>query len=231
MTTYKAKEKDSIASIAYNFGHFWQTIWNDSINARLKQERDDKNILYPGDIVHVPELRSKHESGNCNTRHRFRRKGVPEKLRIRIVDELSADGDDRQRQNNEPSERRTYMPRRNAPYTINVNGQFISGKTDPDGLINISIRPDAEVGQLIVDPGTPRELRLNLEVGRLNPLSKISGIKQRLLDLGLDPGTIDEEQTPDLAAAIRQFQKRFRLPVTGEVDNDTRTKIQDEHRS
>ena len=55
MPDYPVKQGDSLASIAFDHGLFWQSVWNHPNNARLKQQRGSPNILKPGDVVFVPD--------------------------------------------------------------------------------------------------------------------------------------------------------------------------------
>ena len=90
---YKVKQGDCILSIAEKNGFFWETIWDHSENAALKDKRENSNELLPGDVVAIPEKSPKEESCGTKKRHRFVRKGVPAMLRIRILldDEPRAD--------------------------------------------------------------------------------------------------------------------------------------------
>lgn len=56
---------DSMASIADQTGHYWQTIWDDPANQDLKKTRENPETLLAGDKVTVPSLREKkRKEGN-----------------------------------------------------------------------------------------------------------------------------------------------------------------------
>ncbi|MEW6505931.1 MAG: peptidoglycan-binding domain-containing protein, partial [Chloroflexota bacterium] len=85
--------------------------------------------------------------------------------------------------------------------------------------------------RLILEPRTVNERVLLLNLGGLNPLSELSGIKHRLANLGFDCGDTSDEATSGLAAALRAFQEKHGLRVTGEADQATRDKLQELHGS
>lgn len=118
---YLVKQGDCISSIAENQGHLWETIWNDPANAELREIRKDPNVLLPNDRVTIPEIRPKQEPGETEIRHRFVRKGVPEVLRIVVLEY------------NEP--------RRNEPYRIDLGNRIVNGTTDPEGRVEVPIDP------------------------------------------------------------------------------------------
>lgn len=82
---YVVMQGECIESIAFEHGFYGESIWNDSQNAELKKVRKDHNILYPGDIIFIPDKEENHEHSNSGQRHPFRRKGVPAILRIRLL--------------------------------------------------------------------------------------------------------------------------------------------------
>jgi peptidoglycan hydrolase-like protein with peptidoglycan-binding domain len=47
----------------------------------------------------------------------------------------------------------------------------------------------------------------------------------RLRDFGFDPGPIDGRFTPQTQAAVRAFQARYGLPVSGLLDRATREEL------
>ncbi|MGH7150411.1 MAG: hypothetical protein ACREIU_06930, partial [Planctomycetota bacterium] len=107
---YVVRQGDCIASIAFERGLFPDTVWDDPENAELRRERGDPNILAPGDVVVVPDKRPKEVPGATESRHRFKRKGVPERLCLRLL----RDGE----------------PRSPVPYSIVLDGHAVEGTTD-----------------------------------------------------------------------------------------------------
>jgi N-acetylmuramoyl-L-alanine amidase len=59
MPNHNVVQGDCVLSIAEQYGFFWETVWNHPSNAELKKKREDPAILYPGDVVFVPEKRLK----------------------------------------------------------------------------------------------------------------------------------------------------------------------------
>ena len=213
---YEVVPGDCMSSIAYAHGFFWQTLWNDGANAALKAKRKNPNVLMTGDIVHIPDLTIKQEPGATETRHKFMLKGVPEIFRMKLLD---AD----------------HQPRANLEYTIIIEGNARKGTTDGNGELKESIPPDAHSGKLLVPtppdksgkpiPGRPKFQVMILNLGTLNPVTEISGIKSRLTNLGFYKGPIDENLDDDTKRALRAFQRRKGLPVTGNPDDATQAQL------
>ena len=67
---------------------------------------------------------------------------------------------------------------------------------------------------------------LTLELGRLDPVSTTRGLKARLQSLGLFVGDVASTAYDfELAEAVRLFQARQGLPVTGDADPAMRAKL------
>lgn len=195
---YSVKPGDCITSIAFEHGFFWQTIWNDGANADLKSKRKDPNVLMEGDVVHIPDLRVRKASGATEKTHKFKLKGVPAKFKLRLM------LDD--------------QPRKGEPYRLNIDGQWLAGKTDQNGFLSHPLPPNAQSGTLIVGQGDAQDI-YHLQFGGIDPLDTDDGLRGRLLNLGYG--------AEDLPGALRAFQQKEGLQVTGQVDDATRTKLKE----
>jgi len=204
MPEYTVKQGDCISSIAYRYGFFPDTIWNDPKNSELKRKRKDPNVLAPGDLVYIPDKRIKEVSGATKQRHRFRKKGVPEKLVIQF-------------KNNDEA-------RANEAYVLDIDGDLTEGTTDGDGKVEIPIVPNAKKATIMFpESGDDYEL----DLGDLDPITDVSGVQARLQNLGFFKGEVDGKLSNELEQGIRAFQERHKLEATGNLDDDTRNKIQD----
>src|SRR5262249_36338014 len=133
MIDHVVRPGDCLTSIAAEHGFFWETLWNLPENRDLKERRRDPFTLVPGDVVHVPDLRVRDFSRETGKTHRFQRRGVPAKLKLRL---LSPDG----------------KPRANLDYVLTVDGVELTGVTDGDGRIERYIKPNARQGTVVVAP-------------------------------------------------------------------------------
>jgi N-acetylmuramoyl-L-alanine amidase len=205
MPKHTAGDSDSIPSLAHENGHFWETLWNHPANAELKSKRKTPYVLAPGDLVEVPELRLKDYDGAADTRHKFVRKGVPAKIKIQLF--------------------RLGEPRRNEPYVLIIDDEVIHGTTDGDGIIERYVTPNSKGGVLKLDGG--KEV-YPVRIGELNPVDTTSGARQRLNNLGYNAG---EGSEPDdqFRESLSVFQKDHGLQPTGELDDDTRSKLESIH--
>jgi len=208
---YQVKAGDCISSIAFEQGFFPDTIWNHSNNAVLKEKRKDPNVLMPGDVVFVPDKRLKEVSEPTNQVHKFRYKNTPAKFRIQIMDD------------NEP--------RANVPYTLSIDGKIVSNpgdRTTSTGMVICSISPLAREGILVVGEGEEM-VEYKLAMGYLNPVTNLTGVKQRLRNLGLFNGAIDDNLNQETKDSLQSFQALQNLPTTGEADAATLNKLRDLH--
>src|SRR5512140_2551541 len=194
MPKYTVSAGDSIASIAKENGFLSTTIWDHPENAELKAKRKDPNILLPGDEVFIPEREIKQVSKGANARHKFKVKGEPHKLRLQLM--------------------KMDRPRKNEAYVLEVEGKLINGTTDGDGWIDQPIPATAKSANLTLKGG--KEVHV-LRIGDLEPIDEVSGIKQRLNNLGFNAGS-GNEVDDQLRAALKQFQAKNGLESTGEPD-------------
>jgi Putative peptidoglycan binding domain len=208
---YQVKQGDCISSIAFEHGFFPDTIWDHPSNAELKKKRIDPNVLMPGDVVFVPDKRLKEVSEPTEQVHKFRYKGVPAKFRIQIMEDN--------------------QPRANVPYTLTIDGKVVSNpgdRTTSAGMVICSILPDVREGLLVVGEGEEM-VEYTLAMGFLNPVSDLTGVKQRLRNLGLYNGAIDNNLSEETKDSLRAFQALHKLPTTGEPDQATLNKLREIH--
>jgi N-acetylmuramoyl-L-alanine amidase len=203
------KAGESVVSLAEKHGLFAPTIWDAPENAALKALRPDMNTLMPGDELFIPDLRRKAETVATDQRHKFRRKGVPARFRIQLYD--------------------FGEPRANQDFTLVIDKMTtIEGTSDGDGVVEATLPPGAQTGRLTIGED---EFVVELAFGQLDPLSEISGVQQRLTNLGYDCGVADGEINSRTQAALRAFQlaQDEHLLVTGELDDATRERIGELH--
>ena len=197
---------DSIPSLAKDNGFFPDTIWNHPENAGLRAKRKSQNQLFPGDEVFIPELRKGSETRGTDAVHKFKRKGVPAKLTMRLL--------------------MLGQPRKNEKYVLIIDGQTFNGTLDGDGKLEQFIPPNAKGGQLLLSGG--KEV-IPIQLGFLNPVNEVSGAQQRLNNLGFICGNEDGDLDDMTAEALRKFQGYNKLPVTGQLDDATKGKLQELH--
>ncbi|MHC4248400.1 MAG: LysM peptidoglycan-binding domain-containing protein [Planctomycetota bacterium] len=207
---YKVKPGDTVSSIADKYGLFPEDVWNDSKNGKLKDERKDPDVLMAGDVVYVREKEEKEESCASEERHRFRRKGVPAELQLKLED--------------------WGEPRAGVEYTLDVDGQLFQGKTDKDGSLKHWIPTEATEATLTVHATEerPEDEEYSLELGQLTPASDREGVASRLVNLAyLNEDDADSEDA--LTTAVKAFQEAHDLKATGQVDSGTEDEIRNAH--
>ena len=209
MKIHTTQPRDCISSIAFENGHFWETIWQDDHNAGLREKRTDGFVLMQGDEVFIPDLRLQELDGETNGRHRFKLKGVPDKLRLRF-------GDDE-------------FPRAGLPYTLTIDGHVLTGATDAKGELTHYLMPNAQKAELVLQPpGLPEE-HYEIQLRALAPATEVLGQQMRLKNLHYYDGPVDGERNDALRDALRDFQSSNNLPITGEADEATRGALLDTH--
>lgn len=202
--TVVARAGDSILSIAKDYGFFWQTIWNHPKNSALKSLRKVPEILMEGDEVYVPALDPKKVTKPSDAKYKFKLKGEQAKFKI----QLKLLGE----------------PRANEDYVLVIDGISTTGTTDGEGKIECDIPNDATGGVLRLQGGKET---IPIHIGHLDPVDSPSGVRQRLKNLGFNAYDDDEEAMP--AEALKSFQAKNQLPVTGEFDGATKAKMSELH--
>jgi|SRR5271165_3711591 len=198
-TQHTVTQGECFSSIASQAGIPWKTLWDHPDNADLKKNRKDPSVLYPGDVVTIPDKALRNESCPTDASHKFVKPTEPTHIKIRLLQ------DD--------------QPRAGVAYELQVAGQSVKGKTDGDGFLQEDITPDAQSGLLLVGDGTVRDI-FKLGFGTLDPVDTDSGVRGRLQALGYD---VDD----DFQAAVRAFQSKEQMDPSGNVDDTLRAKLKE----
>lgn len=206
MVTHRVAQGECLSSIAHRYGFAWQTLYDAPENAALRRRRPNPHVLYPGDEVHIPERREITGRIATGRQHTFRVHRPAHELRLRLRDH-------------------DHEPIAGVPWSLVLEGEDtrVEGTTGDDGLIAVPL------------PITVRRARLtvlgrehDLDIGGLDPVSRSTGIQQRLARLGFDPGGVDGVVGPKTRAAILAFQHTQEdLDATGRIDDATRLRLQE----
>jgi hypothetical protein len=119
--------------------------------------------------------------------------------------------------------RRGGEPLAEQPFSLEVSDRTIEGTTDADGLLRALVPTETTRATVTVGDAAP----LALEIG-LDPHTEVSGVQARLRNLGF-PCPVDGELGETTRAALRRFQERASLEVTGEPDQATQDRLREEH--
>src|SRR4051812_22235700 len=173
--TYVVEQGDYIARIANQngFGDY-RTIWDDPLNADLKQLRKNPNVLFPGDVIAIPDPEQRKESRVTGKKHVFATTVKPIRIRI-VVEDLYE------------------RPLANTACELKINGETLPLTTDDRGMIDQVVAPVVNTAKLIFHgaDSTLDELDITLYVGHLDPVDRPTGQRARLNNLGYFAGALD----------------------------------------
>ncbi|MCY0990593.1 peptidoglycan-binding protein [Nannocystis sp. ILAH1] len=205
---HRVRPGDCVASLAEEHGLAPETLWDHPDNRELRQRRDDGQVLAPGDVLTIPAPRAKAVECVTDRQHRFKRRGVPIALRLRLLD----DGE----------------PRAHTRYRLGLGAREFAGETDANGDLHVWLPRGAAEGTLTIESDDAVEVYA-LQLGELQPASELEGVRQRLENLEyLWPTESEPEQ---LHRALKSFQLDHGLAPTGEADPPTRARLVAAHGS
>jgi len=148
--------------------------------------------------VTIPDPRPRVITCAAGKTHKFRRKDVPERLRLQLLDE-----DD--------------QARASLSYVLDVDGKRTNGTSDGDGWVEEWISPAAKSATLELDDEI-----VDLSVGALPPVSEDRGVIARLAGLGFLADEREAEVPRRLEKALVAFQRAQALAESGKIDDATR---------
>jgi hypothetical protein len=213
-TNHVVIEGECITKLAERYGFFPDTLWDWPDNAKLKQKREDMNILAPDDTLVIPARRDKAIPAQTGDRYYLKRKGITAKLRVRFL--IAG------------------QPRKNVPYSVSVstlNRQTVpdrQGMTDMEGFVSVTVPPSATTATVILGQGEGQDI-YEFNLGYIDPIDTVCGIQGRLRNLGYYFGEENGNLDEDTVAAIKLFQLDHKINVSGEVDQATRAELKDRY--
>lgn len=199
MPEHIVKQGETLMALAQANGiATWQEILDRPENAELKKKRPDPGILKEGDKVFIPSREMKHQPAAVDAKHPFTvsRKKAWVRLALKDANGVALAG----------------------TYELTIDGVKSAGTIGPGGILEQAVPIDAASGSLkVVTADVTEEWELLL--AHMDPLDEDSGILARLQNLGF--ARDDDEDD----AAVRAFQSRVGLEVTGTIDQALRDKL------
>jgi hypothetical protein len=168
---YVIRQGDYLAKLAYKFGFDADKVWNDPANAQLRQRgqlSQDPNMLYPTDMLYIPDpiVPPVMQSLTTGTTNTFTSDPPTMPVTIQFSDPALA----------------------SQAYTVQELEELSGLTTDANGTATFSVPVTLETVTIsFTDSG---EL-FSYNLGCLDPVDKLSGIYQRLQNLGYIDVDID----------------------------------------
>lgn len=211
MKPYVVKQGDYLARIAFARGFDADKVWADPKNAELRALRKSPDILYPGDILHVPDAAPQGLPLNSGTTNSYCLSIPKVTLSVRFVIGEA--------------------PLASETFVIHGLGAPQSGTTDKNGSITIA----APVRVREVTVAFPnRGVQYPVRIGEMDPIEESSGVRKRLEHLGYCApfdGESEEDAEDTIRFAIKAFQTAKSLPATGVMDAATTSELLAAHDS
>lgn len=211
MPEHTVKPGECLSSIAadYGFGD-WKALYDHPSNAALRRKRENPHLLFPGDTVSIPEKQIKQTSVKTGESLKLSVYVPQRELKLTLI---GPDG----------------QAIADQPFTVEGDDTFVAGTTDGAGKLSVLL-PATLKRALLETSGYEWEMH----VGMLNPLDNtddhgVSGVQGRLIHLGFNPGPIDGLLTEQTRAALRAFERKYGLPVTGKSEGKTIEKLKEVH--
>jgi len=210
---YTVKQGDHLSKIAKDNGFTdYTVIWDHPDNSDLKKQRQNPNILLPGDQLFIPDMEQKQESGSTDKKHTFTVDKKTLKLCLVLQDMYE-------------------KPVSGAQCALLVDGQVFQLTTDGNGKLEQEIPLDAKEGTLTIrgDQTPFANDVIPIKIGPLDPVDEISGQVARLNNLGYSAGKLDGSGTDAFSSAVQEFQCDNNLTVDGICGPQTQSKLKQVH--
>lgn len=215
MKPYVIRQGDYVLKLSHLHGFDANKVWNDGKNAELKKLRKDPSLLKPGDILFVPDEPKKRLKVNAKETNAYVAR-VPT-VKVNVV--ISEDDE----------------PLKDAKYVVEGMGDDET-EYATDGEGTVSFEAPVHIREVTVR-FLESTMKFRIAIGDLDPPDTPSGARMRLQSLGLygaktegADGYVARDEN-GLAGAIRAFQAKNGIDVTGLLDKATQDALVAAHGS
>ncbi|WP_163785250.1 hypothetical protein [Myxococcus vastator] len=190
---------EGVDTIAFDWGHLPETIWDAPQNGTLRAQRRWRNQLAAQDTLYIPPREPATLQVSAGFHYVLRFNGGVSRLRLRL-----AVG---------------FEPQDGVPYLLEVPDAPSQQGTTRNGYIDTVVPAQTTRVTLVLDQGATR---LDLPVGALLPLSDDRGVQQRLRNLGFPCASSDGTFDDVAKGVLHRFRSAVSLPHSDAVDDDVR---------
>lgn len=206
---YVVKKGDCLSSIAKRHGFSdWRRIYNDPENAGFRRKRPNPNLIYPGDVLRIPDGEHPTYQAATGQTHVYQVTLPKTQMRLQLeVQEAHA-------------------------YEIEIDGELHAGQTDGKSPIELPIRADLTRAPMKLWPASSSKdaaTELELTFGDLDPIEELSGVQGRLANLGYFWGSVDGKPSAAFDNAVRQFQIDEKMDPSLGLEQTTRERLRVRH--
>lgn len=215
MTTrpYVIRQGDYLTQLAHDQGFDADEVWEHPRNEGVRQSREHRDILAPGDVLHVPRVRPTAHAISGGTTNAYRAR-VP----LTPISIVLMNGRD-------PIANETC-------FIEGLGSEPLERRTAEDGRVSFAVPIHVREVRLILQEG---RLVFPVLVGHMDPITEASGVRARLQHLGyylgFQTGEDEEDEEQRLSRAIGAFQREHGIAETGTMDDETRGALRQSHGS
>lgn len=240
MRRHLVRHGECAISLAARLGYAVSTLWDHPLNRELRERRRHPAFLAEGDVIVIPEPRATRLNLSGEQGNRYRATVPLTNIKLRLVAPETSDahasaGETRTEGSTNVHELADTplavqeQPIGGVRYRLEVGGRVIEGTTDGSGQIDVDIPAAARFGKLTIGPGTQHEIVSVVHVGAVGPHNDPAGLLHRLQNMGI--AVLHDADNPRraLAVSLSMFQAKYGLRITGELDADTRSALEQRH--
>ena len=212
-TTHTVVQGDTLTRIAkqYNYGSA-KALYGHPDNADFRALRPNMNIIYPGDVITIPDIAPKRLVAKTGMQHIFCVKREKEHFRMKV-------------------ETNTGKVLSNTRIVAHVGSKTIDTLTDSNGMLDIELPEgnecDATLDVYLTPQSQEPEYSFEAKLTHLDPVEELSGVQARCNALGHNCGTVDGVMGAKTRAGIKSFQARYKLQVDGIPGPKTQAKLKE----